>query len=377
MWMTVLHIVLALVAVWLISGTLLNLSKSPHWYIRGWDFPRVFTAGVAAVVGAVYAPLFNDRWWDWLLVGGLGFVVVRQLYLIFPYTPLGKKAVQRVTVPPGDESFTLLISNVLMENTERDLWLHVVRAADADVVVAVEVNAAWDAAIHSGLRTLYPHVLRRPQENYYGMSVYSRLPFDAEPDVRFLVQDDIPSAHITLRLRDGQRVRLHALHPRPPEPLRNQDSAPRDAELVLLGREIAGHERHVPTVVCGDLNDVAWSFTTQLFLRLSHLLDPRRGRGPYNSYNANSRIFRFPLDHVFHSDEFKLVDLRVMPHVGSDHFPVMIALSCQPGAARAAQPESTPTAADHEHAREIVDEQAGQEAEGKEHGHVSKGGGRG
>ena len=83
-----------------------------------------------------------------------------------------------------------------------------------------------------------------------------------------------------------------------------------------MGKEIGEHERDVAVVVCGDLNDVAWSFTTQLFLRLS-LLDPRRGRGPYNSFNAQSRLFRFPLDHVFHSNEFKLIDLRVLPEVGS------------------------------------------------------------
>lgn len=373
--MTALHIVLALVAFWLISGTLLNVSKHPHWYVRAWDFPRVLVAASAAVVGVAYAALFRDRWWDLLAIAGLALVVGRQLYMIFPYTPLARKAVKRSTIPPGDESFRLLISNVLMENREHNLWLRVVRAAHADVIVAVEVNAAWDAAIAT-LRADYPHCLRRPQENYYGMAIYSRLPFDGDPEVRFLVQDDVPSARLMLRLRDGQRVRLHALHPRPPEPLRDQDSAPRDAELVTVGKEIGQHERGVPTVVCGDLNDVAWSFTTQLFLRLSRLLDPRRGRGAYNSFNAKSRLFRFPLDHVFHSDEFKLVDLRVLPYVGSDHFAVMVELSCQPEAARAVQPESKPTASDHEEAAEILQAQAGSEAQEKQ-GEVAGGGTRG
>jgi endonuclease/exonuclease/phosphatase (EEP) superfamily protein YafD len=357
---TLLHILLAALALWLISGTLLNLTKHPHWYIRGWDFPRTIVAGIAAVVLLPYAALFHDHWHDRLAIGGLVFVIARQLYMIFPYTPLARKAVKGAAVG-GDHparSFRLLMSNVLEENTRHDLWLRVVRAADPDVIVAVEVDGEWDEALASGLGGSYPHVLRKPQGNYYGMAIYSRLPFEGEPEVRFLVQDDIPSAHITLRLRDGQRVRLHALHPRPPEPLRDQDSAPRDAELVLMGKEIAEHERDVPTVVCGDLNDVAWSYTTQLFLRLSRLLDPRRGRGFYNSFNAESRLFRFPLDHVFHSNEFKLVDLRVLPYVGSDHFPVLIELSCEPEAARQAQPESTPTAADHENAAEIVATQA-------------------
>jgi endonuclease/exonuclease/phosphatase (EEP) superfamily protein YafD len=375
---TILHLLLAVVGTLIVGGTLLNFSKHPHWFVRLWDFPRVFVAAVAAAVGVTYLALFRETAWDVAAIVGLGFVVVRQLYLVWPYTPLGKKAVVRSDKPPGPDSFRLLISNVLMENEEHDRWLRVVRQADPDVVVAVEVNARWDAAI-AALAADYPHCVRRPQENYYGMAIYSRLAFDGEPDVRFVVQDDVPSAHLTLRLRDGQKVRLHALHPRPPEPIRGQDSAPRDAELVTVGKEIGEHERDVPTVVCGDLNDVAWSYTTQLFLRLSGLLDPRRGRGTFNSFNAKSRIFRFPLDHVFHSNEFKLLDLKVLPYVGSDHFPMLIELSCQPEAARRTQGESTTEPGDQEAAAEMVEAQAEREADGTEHGHVGgqrQGGGK-
>jgi len=374
MFMTILHILLAIVAFWLISGTLLNFSKHPHWYIRGWDFPRVLVAILAGAVAVLYGLLFHERWWDLVLLAGLVFVVARQLYLIYPYTPLASVSVRKSTLPPGDHAFRLVISNVLMENQDHDQWLRVVRQADPDIIVAVEIDHAWDAAI-AGLQTDYPFAVRRPQDNYYGLAIYSRLEFVGEPEVRFLVQEDVPSARLMFRLRDGQEVRLHALHPRPPEPVRDQTSAPRDAELVLVGKEIGEHERDVPTIVCGDLNDVAWSFTTQLFLRLSRLLDPRRGRGTYNSFNAKSRIFKFPLDHVFHSDEFKLVDLRVLPYVGSDHFAVLIELSCQPEAARREQPESTPRSTDHEDAREIVEEQQERQAEGSEHGHAGTGSG--
>ena len=82
----------------------------------------------------------------------------------------------------------------------------------------------------------------------------------------------------------------------------------------------------------GDLNDVAWSPTSRLFLRLSGLLDARKGRGLYNTWNANHFLMRFPLDHIFHSHHFTLVDLERMPHIGSDHFPVYVTLSYEPEA---------------------------------------------
>lgn len=370
MLMTVLHILLTAVGVFLIAGTLVNFSKHPHWSIRLWDFPRVTAAVVGAFVGVVYAVFFHHRWWDWLLIGGLAFVLGRQLYMIYPYTPLAAQRVKRSTRPPGDESIRLVMSNVLMENRRFDRWLEVVRGADPDVIVAVETDAHWDAALRA-LERDYPHVVRHVQDNYYGMILFSRLQI-AKHEVRFLVQDDVPSIHATVKLRDGQRVCIHALHPRPPEPVRDQDSAPRDAELVLMGKEIDKHQRDAPTIVCGDLNDVAWSYTSQLFLRLSKLLDPRMGRGFYNSFNANWRLMRFPLDHVFHSDEFKLVDLRVLPHVGSDHFPMFVHLSCQPEAARDEQPEPSERGEDQAEAAEIIDKQVEREQDGEEHGHVSE-----
>jgi len=41
---------------------------------------------------------------------------------------------------------------------------------------------------------------------------------------------------------------------------------------------------------------------------------------------------RFPLDHLFHSVHFRLVEIRRLDYVGSDHFPVYIKLSLEPGA---------------------------------------------
>ena len=118
---------------------------------------------------------------------------------------------------------------------------------------------------------------------------------------------------------------LYGLHPEPPAPDEAETSAPRDAELVMVAREVA--QANSSAIVAGDLNDVAWSHTSRLFRRISRLLDPRIGRGMFNSFHARYWPLRWPLDHVFVSDDFVLKSMRRLPKFGSDHFPILITLA--------------------------------------------------
>lgn len=339
--------------------TLASMHPSPHWSVRLWDFPRVQIAVLAAASGIVHAAAFADGdALDWAFAAATALTALWQGYRIYPYTPIAPLQVKwserrPARGEPKRPSFRLLITNVLMENTQHQRLLRVIRDADPDVILAVETDEAWARALRP-LRETYPHGVDQPQDNWYGLMLFSRLEL-VGCKVEFLVQDDIPSVFCQVVLPDGPNVYLRGIHPRPPEPVRNQDSTPRDAELVVVGKLIQ-EAPDQPTVVAGDLNDVAWSPTSQLFQRIAGLLDPRRGRGFYNSYNANNPLLRYPLDHVFHSHHFRIIELQRLPHIGSDHFPMLVELSYEPDA-KLEQPRPEVEPGDQEEAEEKIEEQ--------------------
>ena len=193
---------------------------------------------------------------------------------------------------------------------------------EPDLLLVVETDQWWVNQLKM-LQDSYPYGVERPLANTYGIVFYSKLPL-VNPEIRYLLQEDVPSVRTQVILPSGRRIWFYGLHPKPPTPTEDKTSTRRDAELLIVGRE--AEKREQPVVVAGDLNDVAWSYTTTLFQKASGLLDPRLGRGLYSTFHAKYPFIRWPLDHVFHSDHFGLLALRRLNAFGSDHFPVYIVL---------------------------------------------------
>lgn len=319
-----------------IVTTALSLSRHRAWWVRMWDFPRaqVFVVGLVAL-GLWIAAGRAATGLGALLTGVLALALVVQATAIWRYTPLAPREVQGSRLAERGATLSLVVSNVLESNRDADRLVAVTRAADADVMLFVEADPWWQARLDAAFATSHPEGARCAIPNTYGMLLYSRLPLEGL-QVEYLVQPDIPSMQAQAVLASGARVWLNAVHPRPPAPGESDDSLERDAELLVVGHRIRdGFESagSRPVVVFGDLNDVAWSRTTRLFQKVSRLLDPRKGRGLFPTFHARWPGLRWPLDHVFFSDDFRLVTMRRLDYVGSDHFPVYVCLSHEPPAA--------------------------------------------
>ncbi len=327
--MTILHGLLAVTAVCVVIWTLLPLLRLDAWWVRGFEFPRVQIAVIGMATMAVYLKYVGwNETLDRVLLGALAACLVFQLVRIVPYTALYPRQVHKAVRPDPDNTIALMISNVLMSNRNAESLLQLVQARQPDVLLTVETDRWWEEQL-SALEATYPHTVKHPLDNLYGMHLYSRLPL-VNPQLHFLVEEGVPSIHVKVRLRSAQLVQLYCVHPAPPSPTENPSSAERDAELLLVATAQPEPVRSV--VVIGDLNDVAWSATTRLFQKLSGLLDIRIGRGSYNTFHAQYPFLRWPLDHVFCSPDFTVVSLARLSDIGSDHFPIEAVLQLTPQA---------------------------------------------
>ncbi|WP_345164675.1 endonuclease/exonuclease/phosphatase family protein [Nibribacter koreensis] len=333
----------------MIMASLLTLVKSTYWWIRVLDFPRVQVALFCTLVLGAYGYFYGYETTAAKLFGGLLIIaIVNELIHVYKYTPFVRVQALRSKIKVPKNSFGFMISNVRMTNKKHERFLKLVKETDPDMLLVNEPNQRWATAMEE-LDERYPYSIKRPLENTYGMMFFSKFPL-SHVDVRYLVEEGIPSFYALVELPTGKKFDLFTVHPQPPH--LNKDTDTREAELLTVAKMAKASPW--ASIVAGDLNDVAWSYSTNLFRKISGLLDPRIGRGFYNTYNALIPFFRYSLDHIFYDPAFRLIRLQRLPKFGSDHFPIFIRLNYEP---LEADDHDVPVAdhEDHEEAAELIE----------------------
>ncbi len=337
--------------------TVLPVIETDEWWVRLWDYPRLQIA-VLLVVGLLGMVLMGPRKGKLFFAAvGLGLgSLVWQLIQVASYIP-GWPVELAATRPcePGRQ-VRLLNANVLMTNNDSAALLALVRRTSPHIVLLLEPSLDWERAIRP-FYPAYPHRISRPLPNTYGLILLSKLPLES-PQLRYLMQPQVPSVKTGLRLRSGEVVDFYGVHPEPPYP--GDDSGERDAELVRVGREV--QQDGSAAIVMGDLNDVAWSHSSRLFRRLSGVLDPRVGRGPYPTFPANLPLLAWPLDHIFVTPHFRLISIDRLPDIGSDHRAMLFGI-CLVRDPNERLGRGVPSEADREDARDQVEDGLEERAE--------------
>ena len=326
---------LGALAALLIILSFLPLWWTDLWWVRLWDFPRLQLAALIVIIGIALWFIEPGRW-RWPLTAGLVAALAWQFSHFLSYFPPWPKEVGEDNACPAERQVSLLNANVLQTNKDYRTLLDLVGQRDPDVLLLLETGLDWEKAVEP-LKKTYPFQISEALPNTYGMILMSRLPMEGR--IEHILRPGIPSANARMRMPNGEEVNLHALHPEPPWP--GDDTGERDAELITVGRRVRDEGR--AAIVIGDMNDVAWSRTSRLFREVGGMKDPRIGRGFYPTFNAKYPLLRWPLDHLFVSPHFDLVELDRLPDIGSDHFPIFFRLCLKDQASnRRVQPSASP-----------------------------------
>lgn len=326
---TIAYYCVIVVSFLLILASLLSLVYNiPKWYLKALDFPRL-QQFVASILMLLLFIILNRKWKlpSIALVIGLLASIFIHFSFISTYL-LGEKAVPSIEESElnPDNTVGILISNVLITNKNSSKFLEIISDTNPDLILVMEVDSWWIKELES-LKKGYPYFIEHPLDNAYGMALYSKLPL-SETEIQFLNHSKVPSFNTLINLPSGKTFKFHGVHPVAPFPSdkypenigENGNDQQKEVALEKVGMLVSKNKR--PSIVAGDFNDVSWSNTSRLFGQNGNLKDVRIGRGLYNTFDAQSMIMRWPLDHFFVSEGISVVEFKRLPKFGSDHFPL-------------------------------------------------------
>ena len=220
------------------------------------------------------------------------------------------------TKPALGATKTLLMLNVYTANPEKDAVVSAIEALHPDVIVGVEVDEKWRAAL--GKLSTLPHQIFLPRDDNFGIGILSNEPLQ-HAECRVWVTGLPPMCRAELQWLGTQFALLgiHTVPPRSPNGF-----ASREQQLQLVRESLA--KETLPMVVAGDLNTSMWSPGYRRFMAGSRLKQSRNGFGVIPTWPSVFPLLRVPIDHALFSDEFQIVDISRVTVPGSDHFGILV-----------------------------------------------------
>lgn len=315
------RVLLIMLGIFCIITVIFSITARDQWWIRIFDYPRLQISLLSLgtlILSCIFLEWKKARIKILLLI--LMLAVLYQGYILHPYyLPIQPVVPDRELTEP-ERAFSVLVSNILMENKEVQAYLDLVAKLRPDIVLVMEPDDWWTEQL-APLRKIYAHHVEQPQDNHYGMNLYSRFPL-RNVKIHYFEHTGTPSIQALVQLPSNDEIIFYGTHPRPPLPENSVSAA--DKELIKIAKRVKSAER--PVVVAGDFNDVTWSYTVEKFQDISNLRDIRVGRGFYNTFDARSLILRLPIDHIFISPGIGLVHLENPVRYTSDHMALFVQL---------------------------------------------------
>jgi len=311
---------LSIISILVIIGTILPVSNSKHWFVRGQAYFRMWYPFIHLLLISIWIFMPTINAITFILVFLLFICAVFCLKDILPFTRWYKKEIIGCSNREKMSTLNILIYNVYQKNDKYGKLIDKVNSLNPDIVLLLETNKHWQKAMDPLIKK-YPYNIMAIQEDTYGMMILSKLE-PIEKNIEQLTDQNIPSIDCLVKIKD-QKIRIRCLHPKPPIPGEAMSSKQKDTEFMEAAKRIHQQPDDELNIIIGDLNDVVWSKASKRLKKESGLKDPRVGRGTFSTFPTYFPI-RFPLDQIFCSSELLLSELKVLENIGSDHFPIYV-----------------------------------------------------
>ncbi|MGB3693711.1 MAG: endonuclease/exonuclease/phosphatase family protein [Spirulinaceae cyanobacterium] len=220
--------------------------------------------------------------------------------------------------PQSDATIEVMQSNILSSNQNYAEFIDLVRAEKPQILVVQELNTAWAKELES-ISDILPHNFVLPQENNFGMGIYSSFPLENQSTKWLTAQ--IPELIADVEVA-GKIINLTAIHPVPP--INESYFYLRNQQLEETSKYL--QQSDALKIVLGDFNLTMWSPIYRRFIRNTGLVNARLGFGILPTWPTNLLPLRIPLDHCLVSPEITVTDIKVGGDVGSDHLPLIAEL---------------------------------------------------
>lgn len=340
---------------------LLPFIRNQHWVFRISDFirPQLLFLQLATLICVfIFWSEIEYRVWTLLVLVGC---ILYNCYIFARFTKFWRSNQFKASAQHS-ENIKVISVNVYQFNTKYNRFVDMIRKEQPDIFLTMESNQDWENAFQE-LKDEYPNFQEIALENTYGMHFYTKLKVH-KIDVHYFVADDLPSIEAELETEDGYRFIFFGVHPPPPSPTEEDTSKERDGDLLSVAKR--AKKQKLPIIITGDFNTVAWSRVSRLFKKASGLIDARYGRGYLATFHANYWFFRIPLDLLYHSTTVFIDDLKILPSIGSDHFPMCCTFYIDKGNEEQEKDVKHLDAEEKEEVEELIEEGKEEDSENRE-----------
>ena len=218
------------------------------------------------------------------------------------------------SIVAGPPVLKLLTANVLTGHGEPKRLLAWITEQDPDVILLLETDKRWDAALDAPLKAWRHRVMGSRPDNF-GMSLYSRLPLRDGEVIQ--LAGAVPAVRARLKV-GGEVLQIVGIHA--PPPIGGDMARERAAVYAALEPVLATAPR---AILAGDFNNTAWSPSFVDLLGALRMTRASEGPGLYATWPSPLGGVGLPIDHVLYRGLSGVVRHQIGPAFGSDHRPLI------------------------------------------------------